>query len=130
MSSPEAFLKHRIETATAATAWPLVPQEGASLPFVVYSRDGTDRPIQTSGLAGIAESTFTLEVCGNPWTSARATADAIISSLQNFTGTGQGAIIDHVHVSEDRDGTPVYLDGQDMPYYYVIELQLFIRWSE
>ncbi len=130
MSSPEAWLKARIETATGATAWPLVPRESAPLPFVVYSREATERPLQTSGLAGFAEGAFTLEVCGDPWTSARAAADAIVASVHNFTGTGQGAIIDHVHVSDDRDGTPVYIEGRDMPMYFVVELQLFIRWSE
>ena len=130
MSSPEAWLKERIETATGATAWPVTVSESTPRPFVVYSRDSTDRPLQTSGLTGFAEGAFALEVCGDSWTTARATADAIVFSVQNFTGTGSGAIIDHVHVASDRDGTAVYLDGQDMPLYYVIELQLFIRWQE
>lgn len=130
MSSPEAWLKARIETATGATAWPVAVSESAARPFIVYSRDGTERPLQTSGLTGFAEGTFTLEVCGDSWTAARAAADAIVGATHNFTGTGQGAIIDHVHVSSDRDGTPVYIEGQDLPIYFVIELQLFIRWSE
>ena len=131
MSSPEAWLKATIETVSGATAWPVAVSESAALPFVVYSRESTERPLQTSGLTGFAEGTFTLEVCGATWTSARAAADAIVGAVQNFTGTGGGATIDHVHVSSDLDGTPVYLtDGQDLPSYFVIELQLFIRWSE
>lgn len=131
MSSPEAWLKARVETATGATAWPVAVSESAALPFIVYSRESTDRPLQTNGLTGFAEGQFTLEVCGATWTSARTAADAIVDSVHNFTGTGSGAIIDHVHVSSDRDGTAVYLtDGQDLPSYFVVELQLFIRWSE
>ena len=131
MSSPEAWLKSTIETASGATAWPVAVSESAALPFVVYSRESTERPLQTSGLTGFAEGQFTLEVCGATRTSARAAADSIVGAVQNFTGTGGGAIIDHVHVASDRDGTAVYLtDGQDLPSYFVIELQLFIRWRE
>jgi len=131
MSSPEAWLKATVETATGATAWPVAVSDTAALPFVVYSRESTERPLQTSGLTGYAEGEFALEVCGASWTSARAVADAIVGVVQNFSGTANGAIIDHVHVSADRDGTAVYLtDGQDMPTYFVIELQIFIRWRE
>ena len=97
----------------------------------VYSRESTERPLQTSGLTGFADGEFSVEVCGATWTTARTVADAIVAAVQNFTGTAYGSIIDHVQVSSDRDGTAVYLtDGQDLPSYFVIELQLFIRWSE
>ena len=131
MSSPEAWLKATIETTAGALAWPVAVSESAALPFVVYSRESTERPLQTSGLTGFADGEFALEVCGATWTTARAVADAIVGAVQNFTGTGSGAIIDHVHVRSDRDGTAVYLtDGQDLPSYFVIELQIFIRWRE
>jgi hypothetical protein len=131
MSSPEAWLKATIEGTAGATAWPVAVSDTAALPFVVYSRESTERPLQTSGLTGYADGEFALEVCGASWTSARAVADAIVAAVQNFSGTANGAIIDHVHVSADRDGTAVYLtDGQDMPSYFVIELQIFIRWRE
>jgi len=130
MSSPEAWLKATIETA-GATAFPVAVSESAALPFAVYARESTERPLQTSGLTGFADGEFSVEVCGATWTTARTVADAIVSAVQNFTGTAHGATIDHVHVSSDRDGTAVYLtDGQDLPSYFVIELQLFIRWSE
>ena len=131
MSSPEAWLKATIETTAGALAWPVAVSESAGLPFVVYSRESTERPLQTSGLTGFADGEFTLEVCGSTWTSARTVADAIVGAVQNFTGTAYGAIIDHVHVGSDRDGTAVYLtDGQDLPSYFVIEIQIFIRWRE
>ena len=131
MSSPEAWLKATIEGTAGATAWPVAVSDTAALPFVVYSRESTERPLQTSGLTGYADGEFALEVCGASWTSARVVADAIVGVVQNFSGTANGAIIDHVHVSADRDGTAVYLtDGQDMPSYFVIELQIFIRWRE
>jgi hypothetical protein len=131
MSSPEAWLKATVETAAGALAWPVAVSESAALPFVVYSRESTERPLQTSGLTGFADGEFSLEVCGASWTSARTVADAIVAAVQNFTGTANGAIIDHVHVAADRDVPAVYLtDGQDFPSYFVIELKIFIRWRE
>ncbi len=131
MSSPEAWLKATIEAAASgATAWPLVPAESAPTPFVVYARSSTDRPIQMSGLTGFAEGVFSLEVCSDPWTSARAAADAIRAAIHNFTGTASGATIDHAFVTDERDGTPVYADGRDTPLYYVIDLTVSIRWQE
>lgn len=129
MSSPEAWLKATIETAGTCTAWPLVPAEGTAPPFVVYSRDSTERPRQTSGLTGFAEGLFTVEVYADGYTLVRAAADAIRAALHNFTGSGSGAIIDHVHVADEKDGNPVFLDGRDVPTY-VVEMNVFIRWQE
>jgi hypothetical protein len=129
MSSPESWLKATIETAGACTAWPLVPSEGSAPPFVVYARDSTDRPLQTSGLTGFAEGMFGLEVYADGYSLVRAAADAIRAALHNFTGSGSGATIDHVHVSDEKDGSPVFLDGRDVPTF-VVEMNVFIRWQE
>lgn len=129
MSSPEAWLKDRVETAGTCTAWPLMPAEGAPLPYAVYSRDSTDRPTQTNGLTGFAEGVFSLEVYADGYTLVRGIADAVRASLHNFTGSGSGAIIDRVQVTDERDGAPVFLDGRDVPTY-VVEFTIFIRWQE
>lgn len=129
MSSPEAWLKSAIETAGACTAWPLVPAEGTAPPFVVYSRDSTDRPLQTSGLTGFAEGAFTLEVYADGYTLVRSASDAISAALHNFTGSGAGATIDHVFVTDEKDGSPVFLEGRDVPTF-VVEMNISIRWQE
>lgn len=129
MSSPEAWLKARIETAAGCTAWPMMPAEGTATPYVVYGRDSTERPSQTSGLTGYAEGVFSCEVYADGYTLVRSLADAVRASLHNFTGAGSGAIIDRVHVTDERDGAPVFLDGRDVPTY-VVEFTIFFRWQE
>jgi hypothetical protein len=106
-----------------------VPAEGTAPPFVVYARDSTDRPLQTSGLTGFAEGMFSLEVYADGYSLVRAAADAVRAALHNFTGSGSGATIDHVHVSDEKDGSPVFLDGRDVPTF-VVEMNVFIRWRE
>lgn len=129
MSSPEAWLKARIESTAGVTAWPLMPAEKASPPFVVYARESTERPLQTSGLTGWADGVFTAEVYADGYLAARAVADLVRASLHNFTGTGEGATIDHVHVAAESDGEPVFLEGRDVPTY-VVEFVFLIRWQE
>ena len=128
MSSPEAWLKATIEAAGACTAWPLVPAEGTSPPFVVYSRESTERPL-ASDPSGFAGGTFAVDVYADGYALVHAAADAIRAALHNFTGSGSGAIIDHVQVADEKDGIPVFLDGRDVPTY-VVELNVFIRWQE
>jgi hypothetical protein len=129
VSSPEAWLKATIETAGSCTAWPLVPAEGTAPTFVVYARDSTAREIQTSGLTGFCDGDFTVDVYADGYTLVRAAADAIRAALHNFTGSGSGATIDHVHVTDEKDGTPVFLEGRDVPTF-VVEMNISIRWQE
>jgi hypothetical protein len=68
-------------------------------------------------------------VYADGYTLVRSAADAISAALHNFTGSGSGATIDHVHVTDEKDGTPVFLEGRDVPTF-VVEMNISIRWQE
>ena len=129
MASPEAWIKAAIETAAGATAWPLVPPESLAPPFVIYQRDSTDRPLQTSGLTGFADGVFSLEIYADGYAAVKTVADAVRVALHNFGGIANGAKIDLAHLTDERDGSPVFLDGRDVPTY-LVEQTYSIRWQE
>lgn len=129
MASPEAWIKAAIETATGATAWPLVVPETLAPPFVIYQRDSTDRPQQTHGLTGFAEGAFPVELYADTYAAVKTLADQVRGALHNFAGSANGAIIDQAFLTSERDGVPVFLDGRDVPTY-LVEQTYFIRWQE
>lgn len=129
MASPEAWIKAAIETASGATAWPLVVPESLAPPFVIYQRDSTERPVQTQGPTGYADGQYSVELYADTYAAVHALADAVRAALHNFRGTASGATIDIVHLTQERDGVPVFLDGRDVPTY-LVEQSFFIRWQE
>ena len=59
----------------------------------------------------------------------RAQCDAIRAALNNFNGSASGATIRSVHLADEADGDPEYLDGRDKPTY-VVQHTYQIRWEE
>ena len=130
MASPEAWIRATIETAAGCAAYPQIVPESAAIPFVVYSRAGTAREFM--GVPGVTISptgTFPLEIYADTYFEAKTISDSVRAALSNFNGTANGARITSVLLVDERDGEPVFFNGQDKPTY-VVEHSYQIRWSE
>lgn len=132
MAHPEQWLKSAIETAAGCDAYPLVAPESAPLPFVTYARSSTAR--EGSLAAPLPEpvppvATFTVEIYATTYMAAKQLADSVREALHNFNGTAEGVTILYTLLAEERDGDPVFYDGQDKPVYYV-EHTYTVRWEE
>lgn len=127
--APEAWLYQAIE-AGGCSAWPTTPPDKLNPPFAVFSRDSTERDFDLEeGSTGAVFGEFTVEIFHNGYLAAKALADAIRASVNNFTGTAHGATIDRVQLTDERDGIPVRFDGRSDPTY-VIEQTYQIHWNE
>jgi hypothetical protein len=49
--------------------------------------------------------------------------------LNNFTGTANGATIDRVQLTDERDGPPIQFEGRSATTY-VVEQTYQIFWNE
>ena len=130
MASPEAWIRAAIETATSCSAYPQVVPESAAVPFVVYARVGTAR--ESLGVPGVAfppTGNFTVEIYADTYSQVKTLADQVRTALNNFNGTANGATITSVLLNDERDGDPVFFNGQDKPTY-MVEHSYQIRWSE
>ena len=130
MASPEAWMRAAIEASAGCMAYPQVVPESAAVPFVVYARTGTAR--ENIGVPGITISpvgTFGVEIYADTYSQARTLSDSVRTALANFNGTASGATISSVLLADERDGDPVFFNGQDKPTY-MIEHTYQIRWSE
>lgn len=130
MPFPEQWAKSAIETAAGCQAWPLIATESAALPYVVYGRTGTDH---VNNIAGVPitdpSATFQVEIYAATYYSAKTLADEVRVAMHNFTGTASGVTIRSSLLIDERDGDPVFFDGQDKPTYSV-EQTYQIRWEE
>jgi hypothetical protein len=127
---PEEFLRSKIETATSCLAYPQVVPESASVPFVVYARVSTTR--ESLGVAGVtfpATGIFSVEIYADTYSQAKTIADQIRVALANFRDISTAATILSVLLSDERDGDPVFFNGQDKPTY-MVEHSYQIRWAE
>jgi len=130
MASPEAWVRSAIEAATSCSAYPQVVPESAAVPFVVYARVGTTR--ESLGVPGVAfppTGSFTVEIYADTYSQVKTLADQVRVALNNFNGTANGATITSVLLADERDGEPVFFNGQDKPTY-LVEHSYQIRWSE
>jgi len=130
MASPEAWMRSAIEMATSCSAYPQVVPESAAVPFVVYARVGTTR--ESLGVPGVTfppTGNFTVEIYADTYSQVKTLADQVRVALNNFNGTANGATITSVLLNDERDGDPIFFNGQDKPTY-MVEHSYQIRWSE
>jgi hypothetical protein len=130
MASPEAWIRAAVETAAGCSAYPQIVPESAAVPFVVYARVSTTR--ETLGVAGVTippTGNFSIEIYADTYSQVKTIADSVRAALSNFNGTANGATITSVLLVDERDGDPVFFNGQDKPTY-VVDHSYQIRWSE
>ena len=132
MPYPEQWLKAAIETASGCLAWPMEAPEGAALPYVIYGRTSTQRETIMAGATAMnvnPSATFSVLVYASTYSGVKALADSVRAALHNFNGTANGVTIRESLITEELDGSPDYLDGQDKPTYSVDQTYQ-IRWEE
>lgn len=132
MPYPEAWIKSAVEDAAACPAYPLIAPEAAPLPYVVYGRQATAREAvmpESFGIQITPVGTFAIEVYAATYTAAKGIADEIRQALHNFNGIASGVTICLSLLTDERDGDPVFFDGQDTPTF-TIEQTYSIRWQE
>lgn len=132
MPYPESWAKAAIETAGSCLAYPLIAPESAALPYVIYGRSSTTRETIMAGAIAVNVSPsaeFVVEIYAATYSASKVLADLIRLALHNFNGTANGVTIRQALLLEERDGEPVFFDGQDQPTY-VVEHTYKIRWQE
>ncbi|MFM8771293.1 MAG: DUF3168 domain-containing protein [Candidatus Kapaibacterium sp.] len=129
MASPEAWLSAAIETVSDCPAYPMAAPEGKAPPFVIYGRTATTREQQLDGTDDAPIGTFQVTIYVDGYLAAKTTADAIREAVNNFSGSANGSTILSVHLTDEVDGDPEFLDGRDMPTY-VVEHTYSITWEE
>jgi hypothetical protein len=128
-ASPEAWIY-----ATAAAAgidiYPVTSPDKKEPPFCCFARDNTDRDLDLeNGTTGAVLGTFTVEIYSDGYLAGKALADSVRAALNNFTGTANGATIDRVQLTDERDGSPVEFEGRSQTTF-VIEQIYQISWNE
>jgi hypothetical protein len=128
MAGPEAWLRGAIEDSSGCNTYPVGIPEGATPPYVSYSREGTERVRGLDG-SGSPVGEFLVSVFADSYLDAKAAADLIRAALVNFNGVEDGCTIDDVRLSDEKDGSPIYMEGRDVPTY-VVEQTYSIFWQE
>jgi hypothetical protein len=132
MAYPEQWLKGAIEAAGGCLAWPMEAPEGAALPYVIYGRTSTQRELTMPApppLTVNPSATFSVLIYASTYSGVKALADSVRIALHNFNGTANGVTIRQCLITEEADGSPDYLDGQDKPTY-TVDHTYQIRWEE
>jgi hypothetical protein len=136
MPSPQIWLRSAIEAAAEVQAYPIDTPEGLAPPYVVFERTGTARESLLSDTldnpAGGSETpptaTMNVMIFADDYVEVWGLSESIAAALHGFAGEHEGTTIEASLVTDEKDQTPVYLDGRDTPTY-VVEQTVEIRWS-
>lgn len=119
MSSPEKWLRARLDAATTAGIYPILANQNAPFPLVVYKRTGTRRDRGLTGNVGRPVATFSVSIVSQTYTEAKDIADSIRLSVDNFTGEANGVKIVSVALAAEADNMERPPEGQAKPLYRV-----------
>jgi hypothetical protein len=122
MAFPEKWLRSRLDAATTAGIHPVLAPQNASLPLVVYRRNGTRRERDMRGNVGRPVATFSVSVVSATYSEAKQIADDIRVGVDNFTGASDGVTIVNTALVSEADNMERPLEGQAKPLYRVDQI--------
>lgn len=126
----QTWLRETLESATGCDAWPLLGPAGDP-PYLMFSQAGqADEDTLEADSETLTTGTFTVEVYGATYTEAHELALACRRELRNFAGASGDLTIARVLIADSKDSDPVFEEGQNKPFAYVVELTLSISWME
>lgn len=126
----QTWLRETLESATGCDAWPLLGPAGDP-PYLMFSQAGqADEDTLEADSETLTTGTFTVEVYGATYTEAHELALACRQQLRNFAGASGDLTIARVLIVDSKDSDPVFEEGQNKPFAYVVELTLSISWME
>jgi hypothetical protein len=129
MGYPESWIRETVETATGRPAHPMAAPESAALPYVVFGRTATEREYSLGGTKTYPSGTFSLEIYGLGYATVKQLADQVRIALHQFNRAGPGVTISSSILTDERDGEPIFFDGQAIGTY-LVEQTYKIRWEE
>lgn len=119
VSSPEKWLRARLDAATTAGIYPILAEINAPFPLVVYRRAGTRRERDMRGNVGRPVATFSVSIVSESYSEVKDIADAVRLSVDNFTGTANGVTISYVALASEADNMERPPEGRTKPLYRV-----------
>lgn len=126
----QTWLRETLESATGCDAWPLLGPAGDP-PYLMFSQAGqADEDTLEADSETLTTGTFTVEIYGATYTEAHELALACRRELRNFAGASGDLTIARVLIVDSKDSDPVFEEGQNKPFAYVVELTLSISWME
>jgi len=119
-ASPEILVRDRLASASqGAGVYPVMAVQNAPFPLIVYRRTGTRREKGLGGTFPVPVGTFAVAIVAETYSEAKAIADSVRGSLNNFTGEGGGAKIITSALASESDNMEPPLEGRGKPLYRV-----------
>ena len=129
-SYPEIWLKDAIQNAAGIAAHPVMAPEDAVMPFAIYQRKATERPLALNPLTGNTPTvTMDVMIVSRSYMQGKDIAEALRFGLCDFTGNASGVIITSVALVQQADGDAIERDGETIPDY-IQDLTFEIRYRE
>ena len=126
---PEIWLRDAITEATGAQVYPVQAPETATTPYIVYSRNNTERDLAMPTISRAPKAEFDLIVVTDSYFKGKELAEAIRLKCNNFKGQYSDCSITSCAIISQADGAPEEKDGETVPNF-VQELSFAIRYEE
>lgn len=135
MKAPERLLGDRLQADPGVSelvngrVYPVIAPASASLPFVVWRRQGVQREQTLSGPMGMPTVTMAFDLYAETYEAVRDLADRCRQCLDGFGGElGDYMSVRLVSLTNESDGF-VNLAGGDLPPVYSVTQTYTVLWS-
>lgn len=117
------LLAHTALTALVGTRiTPLVRQQAAGLPAVVFTRISGERSYHMGGASNLTQSRMQIDCYGTSWPQAKSVARAVIGRLNGFNGTATSSVIRSAMLDSERQ----FYEGEDPETVFRVSLDFNI----
>lgn len=117
MAYPQVWLCQAIEAAAGCRAYPASVPEVEAVPYITYEHQRTTYDRDMDGAVNTPTATYQVVVYADTYAEVQRLARLVQAGVDNFTGTVNGVTIQHCHIDDERDGTPVDFAGEGKPTY-------------
>ena len=117
MPYPQEWLCGAIESSAGCRAYPASVPEVEGIPYVTYEHASTLYDRSMDGDANVATATYQVVIYAESYLAVQELARRVQRGVDNFAGSVAGVTIDHCHIEDERDGTPIDFAGEGKPTY-------------
>jgi hypothetical protein len=103
--------------------YPIPLPQGKNPPYLLYQRKDTEHVRDLSGASGLRRAEFQLDAYSTDSAQVETLAEAVRSSLDNWSGTWAGTVVKHVMVDRMADDVAADTDGgEDVLHRIIIDI--------
>jgi len=78
-------------TGLSGKVFPLMAKQGEQTPFIIYDRTSTNRDMTLTGLSGLFEVSYSIEIYDKTYSAMKSVSNNVLEKIKSFQGQTWGS---------------------------------------